>query len=259
LFAGLAGISIADVSTQEEGSSCPKVTETGSSKTYVGGCTSPQGKAWFGTATSAGSMFTGGGTITYDGFGYTDLEECKRAMKPTKATYDGRVTMGGASGSFTFGVNLKLEASGPNEDTCANEEETVAIDYAGSSTEGTEDTDMDDNPDADTWNGSGRMGSTLRGVADVRTTDEVVNDTVCKNEAASGTTTILASGNTVLITYDGATDCQQEGTVKWSYNGAVQGTLEGIHCAVGQRGEVGITLLVAFALLVLCVRRRRAL
>lgn len=253
-FAGLTGISIADLSTQEEGSSCPTVTETGSSKTYQGGCTTPKGKVWFGTATSSGSMFTGGGTIAYDSFGYTDMEACKDDMKPTKAAYHGKVTMGGASGSVSFTVNIKLEVSGPNDDTCSNEDETIAIDYAGSSKDGTEDVDKDGDPDADTWNGSGRMGSTLRGVADVTTTNELINDVVCQDEAVSGTTAISANGNTLLITYDGAADCEKDSTVQWSLNGTPKGELKGIRCSVGQHGDPGALLLLAFALLLLRMR-----
>ena len=77
----------------------------------------------------------------------------------------------------------------------------------------------------------------------------------CGTEPDSGSLTVASGGDTMVITYDGATDCTDPGEAPYTLNGADMGTLTVSSCATlpGVRGLfLGlIGLLLAFG------RRRR--
>jgi MYXO-CTERM domain-containing protein len=57
----------------------------------------------------------------------------------------------------------------------------------------------------------------------------------------------------VVIEYDGASDCDDRDSARWSRDGDDRGTIEGITCSTGGPGGLGALALV----LCLVVRRRR--
>jgi hypothetical protein len=62
-----------------------------------------------------------------------------------------------------------------------------------------------------------------------------------------------------VITYDGASDCDENHTARWSRDGIDMGAIEGVTCAAG-RGSAGGAIVMLLALLVVCspTRVRRA-
>jgi hypothetical protein len=113
---------------------------------------------------------------------------------------------------------------------------------------------------ATTWNGSGsisRDGITIgSGEVEASTVNQVRDNAACGGEPASGTTTMTSDSHTVVITYDGATDCTDKHTAKWTKDGEDMGSIEGITCSSGRSGAGG--LLFVLVALVWARRRPRA-
>jgi MYXO-CTERM domain-containing protein len=242
---GSALVSAADLAIQL-GATCPTLTEASGTRTYEGGC-SDGDDTWTGRAVATEGA--SGGSIVYEGFGSSSMQDCNGALVPTTNAFDGAVSYAGSalSMSGSFDVDVRSAGVGVNDVTCAATDLTIAVDYHGS---------IRGAGDASTWSGSGRIGNSLQGYVSVSTDDEVIDDTVCGDEAASGTTTIRSGTHTIVITYDGMTDCDLESTVQWSFDGQESGELSGVQCVVGHRGAPGAGLaLLALALLLL--RRQR--
>jgi MYXO-CTERM domain-containing protein len=224
-----------------DGDTCPVIVEEGTTTTYTGGCTDMEGNEWVGSAVAD----TEG--VVYDGFGFTgEVDECP-GMTQTLRFYGSVTTEAGVTGNGSFTIDVRIEGSGADPDAdCAEREEVAGIDYEGTVTSEGE---------AQTYSGSGRIGSSERGYVDAVTEDETVDDSICSNEALSGTTTITAGGHTAVITYDGATDCEETSTVTWTYDGEDRGELSGIQCSSGggAGGAASLLLIVGAAML----RRRR--
>jgi uncharacterized protein (TIGR03382 family) len=228
---------------------CPVIVESETSTTYDGGCTDMQGNEWIGHAEATGSQTSGEGRIVYDGFGFVgDSEDCP-GMRTTTLWHGTIIQTASTTGtSITFSIDMRMDIDGPAEDTCEPLVGVMGIDYSGTMTQEGE---------ANIFSGSGRIGTSEHGVISVSTDDEVVDDTVCGDEAASGSTTLSASGHTAVVTYDGATDCDPESTVTWSYDGTDMGEMTGVACnAGGSGGAAGSLVLIGLALAGV-VRRRR--
>ncbi|MFZ5468285.1 MAG: hypothetical protein ACOZIN_02510 [Myxococcota bacterium] len=226
---------------------CPKRTQSGNTLTVEGGCTDKNGVKWFGKAVqnseAAGSTT---GRFTYQDFGMERSETCQGNTVTSKATFNGVLDVSGTQQETRFDVDTKAEGTDLDESTCAVKTLSAAWDYQGT---------IQRDGNATTWNGSGRMGSSELGVVSAETKDEVLNPSTCANEASSGTTTIKAGSNIVVITYDGATKCDDNSTAKWSLNGADKGELTGVACsAASGPATVGASLMVLAALAL--VRRR---
>lgn len=233
---------------------CPERVVDGNTTTLTGGgCTDTSGNTYDGVmiVRESGAQ---AGSIEYQGFSIANATSCGGTGYSTVFEYDGSFS-GGAPG--TFAVDVLIAIDGIDEDTCAPAVGVTAAEYQGS---------VADNGDADTYAGHGRLGFdftsgnvSYEGVADVSTAAEVTDDNVCSTEALSGTTTIEADGHTSVITYDGATDCDPDGTVTWTYDGADQGEIFGVSCRVHPAGTGRGALLgslVLGALGILVVRRR---
>lgn len=249
-------ISLADIQRQS-GDTCPTKTESGTTVTYTGGCTDQGGQTWVGKAVvSMGAS----GSYRYEGFGFSGMEDCNGTMHSESLKFDGSLTIEMSGNGSTFEIEMTGNATGAEEPDCVDESGRWAIVYSGSMRRGGPDTDADGQPDDQVFNGSGKIGSELTGVAEAVTEDEIVNEAVCPHEAASGKTTVTAGGHSLVITYDGATDCDPESTVTWSYDGMDRGELMGVQCAVasGRRAAppVGIPLWVLFTILMVRARRR---
>jgi hypothetical protein len=164
------------------------------------------------------------------------MRDCSGQMVDTKLVYDGtfNVTANGSTKQFT--VDLTSTSSG-SDTSCVTMTGSSATSYSGTVTD-------------NTWNGSGDTGNSTQGKVHGETKDEVLSGP-CSSEAQSGTTTLTSGSNTVIITYDGATKCDQSSTVKWSLNGTDMGELTGVRC------EASAGLLAGASALWLLRRRGR--
>ncbi len=91
------------------------------------------------------------------------------------------------------------------------------------------------------------------------TVDERLDDT-CSGQPVSGQTTIERGSRIDVITYDGATACDEAHAAEWTVNGADRGLLTGIGCSAspGRRSgmALGTSLLAGLGLLARRARRR---
>jgi hypothetical protein len=216
---------------------CPATTNDGTTATITGGCIDLEGVERFGSATIVRGA-AGTRTATFDGYGETSpigtpLLTGSVEIREVSAT------------SHEFDVDLVHEGG-----------VTTTVVYAGT-VEGTYGTRT-------VWNGSGtvtRRGPVRpTGTVEVSTTDEVLDDALCTGQAASGSTSISAGGREVVITYDGAVECDTELAARWSVDGEDRGTILGIVCAAahpraGRQG--GAFALVAIAMLAVSRRIRK--
>lgn len=212
------------------GAGCPAVTETEAGRTYTGDCTDADGRTWLGVATESETE------ITYDSFGYAIPSEACGGEET--ALFHGGITGVEQAGALDFTLDLLVDVEDFDDD-CHPESGSIAILYGGTRAGG------DSGPEV--WNGAGELGSSEWGRVEAETVEEVIADEVCPDEALSGTTTITAGRTTLVITYDGETDCDPASTVQWSLDGEAQGELRGVSCASGPRGgawALGLVLLL---------------
>lgn len=227
---------------------CPKETQSGNTLTVQGNCTDSTGRKWSGRLrkeSEAVGSYTG--KFVYEDFGYEDTTECGGKQVARKIIFKGIVDITGPEEERKFDVDVVVDREGPEEETCAVKKGSSAWDYEG--------TIKDFGKDLQTWSGSGRVGESDLGVVFAETSEERLDSRTCVNEASSGSTTIKAGKDTVVITYDGATDCEEPPTVQWSLNGTAKGELVGVACSAPGGASAGwiVSALCAAALL----RRRR--
>jgi hypothetical protein len=212
-----------------EDPNCPVQKKDGNTTRLTGGCTDKNGVEWLGSMerVSEGED-TRNARFTYDGFGYQKPFSCEGQAGKNKAIFHGTISVTGTPSKKEFTIDLRQEAAGQqNEGSCDTANASAAWEYKGT-------IDGADSPLGEgkqTWSGSGRIGYETRGLVEVETKAEVVDGSVCDSEAASGSTTIKSNGHTAVIEYDGATDCEEASTVKWSLDGKASGELEGVSCS----------------------------
>jgi hypothetical protein len=212
---------------------CPVTGDNGVTATITGGCTDSEGK-----------RFEGSMRITrVDGprdldLSYTDYGSGEGDIVRTSGTASVRQT---GTDLYAYEANLVVDGGA-----------TVDITYSG--------TVSGDYGQATLWNGTGtitRTGFPPEGTAAVETVDQLVDDSVCSGQSVSGETTIEVDGHTIVITYDGESDCDEANAARWSLDGKDQGLVEGITCAVtpgGGRAGAGLFVLALLA----CARARRS-
>jgi len=240
--------------------SCPHQQVSGSTVTYTGGCTSTNGATYSGTmsvttVTLATGVSIADGGIHYSGWKIATTQTCGGASYTGDVDFDGSLNTHAGGG---WNVDLVETVLGIDS-ACTAASYQAAYSYTG--TLASQSTGQ-----ITTWNGSGTLGfKGAPGVADGKvsaaTQDEIIDQTVCSEEAKSGTTTLTSGSHTAVLTYDGATAC--DGNVPWSYDGTPKGTLTGIDCDVaessGGPAAIAGALGVAAATLALArARRRRA-
>jgi hypothetical protein len=191
---------------------CPAVEDDGTTLTATGGCEATDGASWVGSAEVVRSA-DGDRALTLSDFGTKD--------DVTQGDAHLRVV---ADAITDFDVNLTRTGG-----------IVTTIEYDGR-VEGSYGTPT-------IWNGSGtvtRDGVVApNGTVDVTTTDEVVDNDVCAGQPVSGNTTIHNEADeTVVVTYDGAVDCDDEEAANFSLDGEPQGKITGIACSLG-RGSAG--------------------
>jgi uncharacterized protein (TIGR03382 family) len=227
---------------------CPAVTDDGTTLKAVGAnCTDATGTKWAGSVSFVRTTPAAQtGKYTFSDLASTSPVTCADGGTGSgTTTITGTMQITGAESNFTYAIDLRLDGTGLNAKTCANSTATSAWNYTGSVITAAD--------GSKTWNGTGKLGSSEQGSVTATTTDEKIDSAVCATEAASGTTKVSASGNSIVYTYDGATKCDAEGTVLWSLNGAPKGELSGVNCAAAPGSAfLGAALLV----LSLLLRRR---
>jgi hypothetical protein len=247
-----------------DGETCPVIVDSGTMRTYTGNCTTSKGDVWSGNATVLGVVVSGiPGSVSYAGFGHTAVTMCGSATLTTEQLYTGTVVRGSALPALPIVVDVDVRDQRLSA-ACASEVVHTGIDYHMTVDSGG-DGNNDGTPDTRTWNGAGRLGDTSgasTGLVGASTAAEVTGQ-ACSKEALGGSTTMRAGGHTIVVGYDGATDCSPDSTVTWSLDGAPQGELSGVFCSLrppGRRGGgtsgTGAALLLGAALVV-AERRRR--
>jgi hypothetical protein len=210
---------------------CPATTDDGTTVTIAGNCTDTGGVQWYGSATvvrGAGGALS----LSLDGYGTDEFVGPAR----TTGTFAVREL---AADLHAFDVDVVIEGGLDS-----------VIEYSGTVRGGT--------TGPTTWNGSGtisRSGDFFDGgTVEATTVDQLRDNAICPGEGISGRTTMISDEHTVVIEYDGATDCDAEDAAHWSRDGEDQGTIAGVTCNAGGRGGVGTLALIALAT---CLARRR--
>jgi hypothetical protein len=220
-------IGVADGALTFGDPTCPTTSDDGTTLTITGGCTDASDREWTGEAT----VVRDGGerTLTLDAF---DGNEGTVVVRET------------GESTNEFVANLVIGG-------------VTTIDYTGSVEGGYE--------GRTTWNGSGRVERDgvypPNGSVEATTADQVLDD-ACSGQAYSGSTTLQAGDDTAVITYDGATDCDDDQNARLSVNGKDRGLVSGISCAMGTAGRRAGAPPVEFALALAAIwsgiaRRRR--
>ncbi len=210
---------------------CPATSDDDTTVIITGGCEDSQGRAWDGEVAVA--RRAGGWSLTFDGFGDDRFGGMARVTGSFEVdqqsddlhAFDADLQRDG-------GIETRILYSG-----------TVAGGYDGPTV----------------WNGSGsvsRDGVTINsGAVDAETVDQVRDDEVCPGEGVSGTTIMTSDSHTVVISYDGDTDCDDDDAARWSLDGEDQGLVTGVTCSTGGPAATGSAFLVLIAAAAL--RRRR--
>lgn len=214
---------------------CPTVDDDGTTLVITGGCANADGRRWEGTATVVRGA-DGAYDVTLSGYGNAD-----------EGNDVARIT-----GTFTV-RSAGTDAHSFDADYTRDGLLTLDVDYAGTVTGGYD--------TATVWSGSGtvtRGGFTdASGTATATTADQRRDGEVCGSESVSGSTTIVLGERTLVIDYDGETDCSDDHTARWTVDGEDQGTLDGIVCAASPgRGQPWS--LVAFGAAALWIVARRS-
>jgi hypothetical protein len=214
---------------------CPVTSTDGTTTTITGGCTDSEGKRFEGEVTIIRVDGPRDLDVDFDGYGSGEGDI---------ATNTGTASIRQLDGS-AYSYDVDLVSSGGV---------TLDIDYSG--------TIVGDYGQPTLFSGSGviiRNGfTTPTGTANVSTDDQLVDDAVCSGQSASGATTIEVDGHVIVVTYDGATDCDENHAARLTVDGKDQGLVEGITCAVTSGGRAGVLGSLMLLGLGIARSRRRA-
>jgi hypothetical protein len=234
-------VAVADGEKTFTDPTCPVTDDDGTTLTAEGDCTDGDGVEHVGKLTVKRSG-DGNRAVTFEGYG-------TRQQGQNADTRDGEaLVLRIDDTNHDFSLSLVHDA-GLRE----------TVDYEGRVTGGYDGRTV--------WSGSGtvvREGLLPPvGSAEVSTSAEVVDGDVCSGQPVSGNTSVTnASGDTVVVTYDGDVDCDDDQAASYALNGDPQGRITGISCSASPGGSGGGGteggLLATFALFAAgCVVRRR--
>ena len=194
------------------------------------GCTDASGIAWSGSMvwSEIPSEVEGEyGTFSYvmDDLRYTAewIDEMEDTGDPTDDSYieefhgDGTFEMDLDAGTFAMLVSLGYSAE--SLVTGEVEELSWSGEYAGT---------MTSNESGYTYAGEGE--STVNGLGSVRTVSEghQWDGEVCDMEYLGGTLSLEGGDNVAVVTFDGATDCDEDRTGTWTLNGLDKGEIKDV-------------------------------
>ena len=212
--------------------SCPATSDDGTTVVITGGCEDSEGRAWAGEVTV--QRRDGGWDLDLHGFG----DDRFGGMARTSGRFEFNEL-----GETAYSFLAYLDRDGGIESH---------ISYNGRVEGGYQGPTV--------WNGRGsvsRDGVVINsGEIDAETVDQVRDDELCPGEGVSGTTTMVSSAHTVVISYDGETDCDEDDAARWSLDGEDKGLVTGVTCSAGGPAGAGAALLVF--LLAASLPRRRA-
>ena len=232
-FLALLGMLTVLVEKPEGG--CPSVRRDGAYTVVEGGCVDAKGNEHLGRA-----------RITHtDGQARARLRDYGKVEGGKKTTLTGIVVLD-TDTPAEFDIDLRIDAH-PDLDDMAPGSTWLAIHATG-------------RKQAGAWSMQGELATESMGRVRARATDIVLDEDQCGSEPLSGQLELWSGEHHVQIGYDGATDCDSDGTAAWWRDGVAQGELSGIHgtldCSVDPRGGrpgLGVGVL---ALILLGLRRR---
>ncbi len=211
---------------------CPQVSDDGTTVTITGdGCMNTEGDEFFGSAT----IVRGDGALNLTMTGYGHARDGAEVARVSGTFVVAEV----GSDAYTFDV--LVESRGGLD---------MDIDYSGR-VDGTF-----DGPQV--WNGRGtisRAGGAIHdGMVVATTVNQLRDNDVCPLEGLSGFTELVSEHRIAVIHYDGATDCDDDHSARWTLDGVDQGTVTGVTCSSGggTSGLAALLLLLGLAY----VRRR---
>ena len=231
-------VAVADGEKTFADPTCPVTDDDGTTLTAAGDCTDADGVEHVGKLTVKRSA-NGDHAVTFESYG-------TRKQGQTADTRDGEGHVRRIDDTnHDFSLSLVHDA-GLRE----------TIEYEGRVTGGYDGRTV--------WSGSGTV---VRdgllppvGSAEVSTNAEVVDDDVCSGQPVSGNTMVKNTAeDTVVVTYDGDVDCDDDQAATYTLNAEPRGKITGISCAASPgRTRAGGTLLAALALVSsgIAVRRR---
>ena len=232
---------------EREEAGCPSIVRDGAVTTVRGGCTDSEGTRWTGEAVLRGmNREQPDGEATYRVFGFQKTVTCPDGPRPSEWQANGTFLTDRGEGGTRFVIDLSFQGEGV-DDECRPMEGTGAVQYEGTQRV---------SGDASRWNGSGVYGWRGFGKVEARTEDELVNQRNCRNEALMGTTTVRSGEHEVTFRYDGESDCDEEATTPWSFDGQPQGEITGVGCSAA--GSPRALAWLIPALLLCATRSRRA-
>src|SRR5215471_5144196 len=178
-------IAFADGHRTFDDPACPHTSDDGTTATVSGECTDCSGATWTGSATVTRTV-DGDRHLTLDAFSHFQGADMRSTMTGTALVH--------STGATTHDFSVDLEKRGGM---------TTRFHYRGK---------VEGDYDAPTiWSGTGRIERdgvlAPTGTIDATTVDERVDNAVCSGQPVSGQTTIVADGDTAVVSYDGATDC----------------------------------------------------
>jgi hypothetical protein len=202
---GYTPIGVADGKASYDDSSCPALSDDGTTLTITGDCVDDRGKSWKGTA-----------TVQRDGDDRLLTLDDFEGVKGTISLHQSMPGLHEFEAHFVAG-------------------EVTTVDYIGSVS--------GDYGMRTVWNGSGKVERdgfiSPNGKVNAATQDEVVDDSVCSGQPVSGTTMLASGTDKAVITYDGESDCDSKQNAQLSVNGEDRGLIQGITCSVGAPGAAG--------------------
>ena len=83
------------------------------------------------------------------------------------------------------------------------------------------------------------------------TEDELLNNTLCESEPISGTNTMTNGEDSMVYTFDRATDCDEEPTQMLSINDGESVEVDGVGCAVQSKSSTMVGMIFAFGVMIL--------
>ena len=236
---GYEPLAFADGEISFEDSGCPATSDDGTTVSIVGnGCGDIDGDVFYGSATVVRT--NNGRDLDLDGYGRS------RDGGPVGFVTGSFDVTELETDLFAFDVDLVVEGGVDSEIQYSG---TVRGSYDGPTL----------------WNGEGAVrregGAIHDGLVEAVTVDQLRDNEICPGEGISGTTTLVSDEHVIEIRYDGATDCDEQESARWSRDGVDKGLVGGVVCAIGHpggRAPRGPALaLLGLVALALVARRRR--
>ena len=248
------------------GETCVTRTMEGSTTVLTGnGCTTGRTR-YDGVLRYSGDPVTGSeARVEYLDWRQTSTTSGSGSMQTvtTESRTRGTVRVTARGNVRDFEVDIVLDTSTANPETCTATPSTLAVQYRGTLDFFGPSGVTRESSAPVRASGSGTVADSRFGRADTTTTALVFDPTVCSGEPVSGTLSLRAGTHTGLVTYDGATRCGMGSmrTAPITVDGVSAGEVQVYACSV--RGAAGsakhgaVAVIALGAALATAVARRR--